>query len=210
MRITVTGKDGHAGLPWRAIDAVTTSAQIIVGLQTVVSRRTDLMRSPTVVSVTTVNGGSRWNILPKTVDMGGTIRTYDDDIRAGVQRDVRQIAENIARSAGASADVEIVRMYDSVVNDERVTARMVPVLERAANGDAVRVERTGAAEDFSFFLNEVPGLFFVLGIVPRDRDPALAAPNHSADFFVDEAALATGARALAMVAVNYLMNPSGN
>jgi amidohydrolase len=204
LRIKVTGRQGHAGYPWRAVDPVTTSAQIVLGLQTVVSRRTDLMKSPTVVSVTTINGGSRFNIVPETVEMTGTIRTYDAGVRAAVHRDIRQIAENIAASANAKAEVEIIELYDPLVNNDRVTARMVPVLERAADGDAVLNERSGASEDVSFFLNEVPGLYFYLGIVPRDQDLAKAAPNHSPNFFVDEKALVVGVRALAMVTVNYL------
>lgn len=204
LRIKVTGRQGHAGYPWRAVDPVTTAAQIVLGLQTIVSRRTDLMKSPTVVSVTTINGGSRFNIVPDKVEMTGTIRTYDAGVRAAVHRDIRQIAENIAASANAAAEVEIIELYDPLVNNDRVTARMVPVLERAADGDATINERSGASEDVSFFLNEVPGLYFVLGIVPRDQDVAKAAPNHSPDFFVDEKALVVGVRALAMVTVNYL------
>jgi amidohydrolase len=204
LRIKVTGQQGHAGYPWRAVDPVTTAAQIVLGLQTVVSRRTDLMKSPTVVSVTTINGGSRFNIVPDTVEMTGTIRTYDAGVRAAVHRDIRQIAENIAASANAKAEVEIIELYDPLVNNEHVTARFVPVLERAADGDAILNERSGASEDFSFFLNEVPGLYFNLGIVPRDQDLAKAAPNHSPYFFIDEKALVVGLRALAMVTVNYL------
>jgi amidohydrolase len=204
LRIKVTGRQGHAGYPWRAVDPVTTAAQIVLGLQTIVSRRTDLMKSPTVVSVTTINGGSRFNIVPDTVEMTGTIRTYDAGIRAAVHRDIKQVAENIAASANAKADVEIIELYDPLVNNDRVTARMVPVLERAADGDVVLNERSGASEDVSFFLNEVPGLYFVLGIVPRDQDLAKAAPNHSPNFFVDEKALVVGVRALAMATVNHL------
>jgi amidohydrolase len=204
LRIKVIGQGGHAGYPWRAIDPVTTAAQIVLGVQTVVSRRTDLMKSPTVVSVSTINGGSRWNIVPDTVDMTGTIRTHDAGVRAGVHRDIRQITENIAASANAKAEVEIIELYDPLVNNDRVTARMVPVLERAADGDAILNERLGASEDFSFFLNEIPGLFFQVGIVPRDRDLSTAAPNHSPNFFIDEKALVVGVRALAMVTVDYL------
>jgi amidohydrolase len=204
LRIKVVGQQGHAGYPWRAIDPVTTAAQIVLGEQTIVSRRTDLMKSPAVVSLSTINGGSRWNIVADSVDMTGTIRTYDAGVRAGVHRDIRQIAENIAASANAKAEVEIIELYDPLANSDRVTARMVPVLERAADGDAILNERSGAAEDFSVFLNEVPGLYFNLGIVPRNQDLAKAAPNHSPDFFIDEVALIVGVRALSMVTVNYL------
>jgi amidohydrolase len=204
LRIKVTGKQGHAGYPWRAVDPVTTASQIVLGLQTVVSRRTDLMKSPTVVSVSTINGGSRFNIVPETVEMSGTIRTYDAGVRAQVHNDIRQISENIAESANAKAEVEVIELYDPLVNHDKVTARMAPVLERAADGDVVGTERSGASEDFSFFLNEVPGLFFNLGIVPKDQDPSKAAPNHSPNFYVDDKALVVGVRALAAVTVNYL------
>jgi amidohydrolase len=206
LRIKVTGRQGHAGYPWRAVDPVTTAAQVVLGVQTIVSRRTDLMKSPTVVSITTINGGSRFNIVPETVEMTGTIRTYDAQVRSGVHRDIRQVAENIAASANAKAEVEIIELYDSLVNHDKMTARMAPVLMRAADNDAGVVPPTGGAEDFSFFLNEVPGLFFYVGVVPRDQDPATAPPNHSPNFYVDEKALVTGVRALAMVTVNYLAN----
>ncbi len=204
LRIKVTGKQGHAGYPWRAVDPVTTASQIVLGLQTVVSRRTDLMKSPTVVSVSTINGGSRFNIVPETVEMTGTIRTYDAAVRAQVHNDIRQISENIAESANAKAEVEVIELYDPLVNNDKVTARMAPVLERAADGDVMVTERSGASEDFSFFLNEVPGMFFNLGIVPKDQDPSKAAPNHSPNFHVDDKALVVGVRALASVTVNYL------
>ena len=147
LRIKVTGQQGHAGYPWRAVDPVTTAAQIVVGLQTVVSRRTDLMTSPTVVSVTTVNGGSRFNIIPDTVEMTGTIRSYDGGVRAGVHRDIRQIVENIAASANAKAEVEIIELYDPLVNNQRMTAHR-GAGRAAAHGDVRLNERSGASEDF--------------------------------------------------------------
>jgi amidohydrolase len=204
LRIKVIGAEGHAGSPWSTIDPVTTAAQIVLGLQTVVSRRTDLMKSPAVISVTTINGGWTSNIVPDSVEMTGTIRTFDAGVRAGVHRDIRQIAENIAASANAKAEVEIIELYDPLVNNDRVTERMVPVLERAADGDTILNQRLGASEDFSFYLNEIPGMFFQVGIVPRDQDPSTAAPNHNLKFFIDERALVVGVRALAMLTINYL------
>ena len=136
--------------------------------------------------------------------MTGTIRTYDQGVRKDIHRDIKQIAENIAISANAKAEVDIIELYDPTVNNERVTARMVPVLERAADGDAILNERSGAAEDVSVLLAQVPGLYFNLGVVPRSQDITKAAPNHSPDFFIDESALVVGVRALAMVTVNYL------
>jgi amidohydrolase len=204
LRIKVTGRQGHAGFPWRAIDPITTASQIVLGLQTIVSRRTDLMKSPAVVSITTINGGSVGNIVPDSVVMTGTIRTYDQGVRKDIHRDIKLIAENIAISADAKAEVGILEIYDPTLNDERVSARMVPVLERAADGDAILSELSGAADDVSAFLAQVPGLYFNLGIVPRSQDINKAAPNHSPDFFIDEGALVVGVRALAMVTVNYL------
>jgi metal-dependent amidase/aminoacylase/carboxypeptidase family protein len=156
------------------------------------------------VSVSTINGGSRFNIVPETVEMTGTIRTFDREVRAAVHRDIKQIAENIAASANAKAEVEFIELYDPLVNNEKVTARMTPVLERAADGDTVVATLSGGSEDFSSFLNEVPGLYFYLGIVPRDRDLTKAAPNHSPNFFIDEKAMVVGVRALASVTINYL------
>src|SRR3954454_5899873 len=177
LRIKVTGRQGHAGYPWRTVDPVTTAAQVVLGVQTIVSRRTDLMKAPTVVSISTINGGSRFNIVPETVEMTGTIRTYDGQVRSGVHRDIRQVAENIAASANAKAEVEIIEGYDALVNHEKMTARMTPVLMRAADNDAGVVPPTGAAEDFSFFLNEVPGL----SSIPK----FLVSPGRTAIFVPD-------------------------
>jgi amidohydrolase len=204
LRIKITGRQGHAGYPWRTVDPVTTAAQVVLGVQTIVSRRTDLMKAPTVVSISTINGGSRFNIVPETVEMAGTIRTYDAGVRKQVHADIKQVAENIAASANAKADVEIIELYDVLVNHARMTSRMAPVLERAADGNIQVVNPTGAAEDFSFFLNEVPGLFFYVGVVPRDQDLDKAAPNHSPNFLIDEKALVVGVRTLATVTVNFL------
>src|SRR5262249_7168626 len=150
LRIKVIGRQGHAGYPWRSIDPVTTSAQIVLGLQTIVSRRTDLTRSPAVVSVSTINGGTRFNIVPDVVEMTGPIRTYDAGVRNGIHADIKQIAENIAASANAKAEVEIAVLYDPLVNPEQMTARMAPVLSRASDGNIAVVAPSGAAEDFSF------------------------------------------------------------
>jgi amidohydrolase len=209
LEIKVTGKQGHGGMPWNTIDPITTSAQIVNGLQTIVSRRVDLTASPAVVTVGTINGGTRANIVPETVEMTGTIRTYDEAIRTQVHDDIATVAGKIAESAGAKAEVSISHGYDTTVNNEELTERMLPVLERAADGQVRKTLPKGASEDFSVYAQEVPGLFVFLGITPKDQDPAKAAPNHSPNFFVDESALVVGARTMAMLAVNYLATPSG-
>jgi amidohydrolase len=208
LEIKVTGKQGHGGMPWQTIDPITTSAQIVNGLQTIVSRRVDLIASPAVVTIGTINGGTRSNIVPETVEMTGTIRAYDEAIRTQVHDDITTVAGKIAESAGAKAEVSISRGYDTTVNDEELTARMLPVLERAADGRIRRALPAGASEDFSVFAQQAPGLFVFLGITPGDQDPARAAPNHSPNFFIDESALVVGARTMASLAANYLATPS--
>ena len=179
------------------------SAQALLGLQTVVSRQTDISRTPTVVSIGTISGGTRYNIIPDAVEMTGTIRSYEDQVRKSVHEKVRRTVKGIADSAGATAEVTIIEKYDPTINDEALTELMLPTLRWAANGDVVRSPLVGAAEDFSFFAKQAPGLFFFLGITPRDQDLAKAAPNHSPEFFIDEAALIVGMRALAGLAVDY-------
>ena len=204
LDITITGKQGHGGMPWNTIDPITTSALIISGLQTVVSRKANLTLSPAVVTIGTIHGGEAGNVVPGSVHMAGTIRTYDDTVRKVIHHDSRVTAEKIAESAGAKADVSIVKLYDTTVNDEGLAGRFRPVLERAADGRVSRASLVGASEDFSFFAEATPGLFVFLDITPRDQDPAQAAPNHSPDFFVDERALVVGTRTMASLAVNFL------
>ena len=207
LHINVTGSQGHGGMPWNTVDPVVASAQIIGGVQTVVSRKANLSRSPTVVTIGTIEGGSGPNIVPETVAMSGTIRTYDEGVRAQVGEDLKRSAEKIAESAGATADVSIEPMYSSIFNDDALAERMTPVLTRAADGNVATAELPGAAEDFSFLSQQVPGLYVFLGVTPEGQDPATAAPNHNPAFFVDEAALEVGTRAMAMMAVDFLMNP---
>ena len=207
LEITVTGKQGHGGMPWQTVDPIVTSALIVSGLQTVVSRKADLTASPAVVTVGTISGGTRYNIVPEKVQMTGTIRTYDQRVREQVSRDVTTTAEKIAESAGAKAEVVITPSYDPTINDPALTAQMLPALERAADGRVRQAPLLGASEDFSVYAKAVPGLFVYLGITPRDQDPAKAAPNHSPQFFVDEGALVVGVRTMAFLAVNYLATP---
>lgn len=204
LEITITGKQGHGGMPWNTVDPITTSALVISGLQTVVSRKANLTESPLVVTIGTINGGTAPNIVPEKVQMAGTIRAYDEKVRQQAQRDIRLAVERIAESAGAKAKVSITKVYDTTINDEALTAQMGPVLKRAADGKVVRAPLAGASEDFSFYAKEVPGLFVFLGVTPPDQDPAKAAPNHSPQFFVDESALVVGTRTMASLAVNFL------
>lgn len=204
LNIRITGSQGHGGMPWNTVDPIVTSAQVIGGIQTVVSRKANLPVSPAVVTIGTINGGSGPNIVPESVEMTGTIRTYDEGVRNQVRDDLKLSAKKIAESAGASADVSIEPMYSTTVNDAELAERMAPALERAADGKVAVAELPGAAEDFSFFAQQVPGLYVFLGISPEGQDPAEAAPNHNPEFFVDEAALVVGTRAMATMVVDYL------
>src|SRR6185295_13238273 len=135
LEITVTGRQGHGGMPWNTIDPVTTSALVISGLQTVVSRRANLTASPAVVTIGTINGGTRANIVPENVVMTGTIRTYDEKLRAQLGSDVKLTAEKIAESGGAKAEVRITPMYATTVNDPALASQMASALKRAADGN---------------------------------------------------------------------------
>jgi amidohydrolase len=204
LQITVTGRQGHGGMPWNTIDPITTSALLISGLQTVVSRKANLTESPAVVTIGTINGGTRANIVPDKVTMTGTIRTYDEKVRSQVGQDVKLTAEKIAQSAGAAAEVVITPMYATTVNNPALAAQMAPALKRAADGKVTGSLLAGASEDFSFYAQAVPGLYVFLGVTPTGQDPAKAAPNHSPQFFVDEHALVVGTRTMATLAVDFL------
>ncbi len=204
LEIVVTGKQGHGGMPWNTVDPITTSALVVSGLQTVVSRKANLTESPLVVTVGTINGGTGPNIVPESVAMTGTIRAYDEKVRQQAHTDIQLAVQKIAEGAGAKAKVRISPMYAVTVNDEALTERMAPVLERAADGKVAKAPLAGASEDFSFFAKEVPGLYVFLGCTPDGQDPAKAAPNHNPNFFVDEKALVVGTRTMASLAVNFL------
>ncbi|MBC8650781.1 amidohydrolase [Pseudomonas sp. MTM4] len=204
LNIRVTGSQGHGGMPWNTVDPIVTSAQVINGIQTVVSRKANLTLSPTVITIGTINGGSGPNIVPETVEMSGTIRTYDEGVRAQVGDDLKLSAQKIAESAGATAQVSVEPMYSTTINDAELAERMAPAIERAADGKVGTAELPGAAEDFSFFAQQVPGLYMFLGITPEGQDPANSAPNHNPEFFVDESALVVGTRAMSTMVVDFL------
>ena len=205
LRIKVTGKQTHGALPWGGVDPIVVAAQIVLGLQTVASRQLDVTATPSIITIGSIHGGVRGNIIPDEVQMTGTIRTFLPDVRRAIEDRVRRTAHRIAESAGATAEVEIDRGYPVTVNDPALTAKMLPSLERVAGTDGVVVaSQVTGAEDFSYFAQEVPGLYFFLGITPLDQDPATAPRNHSPYFFADEAALAVGVRALASLAIDYM------
>lgn len=206
FRIVVRGKQTHGAMPSMGVDPIVVGSQIVLGLQTIVSRQANLMTAPAVVTVGAFHGGLRENIIPDTVWMIGTVRTLDPAMRTDVLARLKRTAESIAASAGASAEVTITMGYPVTVNDAALTRAIVPTLRRVAGeGKIYESPATTGAEDFSRFQEKVPGVFFNLGVTPRDKDPKTAAANHSPLFFADEAALPVGVRAMAGVAVDFLL-----
>ena len=205
LKITVHGRQTHGAMPWAGVDPIVTAAQVVLGLQTVVSRETDLTREPAVVTIGAIKGGVRENIIPDSVEMRGTIRTFDEEMRDEIHERVTYLAEAISRGARAGCTVCIRKNYPVTVNDAALTQRMVPTLQRVAGpGQLMLVPKVMGSEDFSFFQQVVPGLFFFVGVTPVGTDPAKAAPNHSPRFFVDEGGLLLGVRALANLTCDYL------
>ncbi len=210
FRIVVRGRQTHGALPWNGVDPIVTASQIVLALQTLVSRTVDLTLTPAVVTVGMIRGGVRNNIVPDSVEMIGTIRTFDEATRDSLHTRVVRTAEGIARSAGAVAVVTTARGYPVTINDPVLTERMVPTLRRTLGAaNVLPAQQTTTAEDFSLFQRKVPGMFFFLGVTPKGTDPRSAAPNHSPRFFADEAALVPGVRALANLAVDYLFGVAG-
>jgi len=201
--IIVTGRQTHGSAPWRGVDPIVVGSQIVNALQTIVSRNVDITRLPAVVSVGQFQSGVRNNIIPDSARLVGTIRTFDTAVQDDIHARIRRIAEGVAAGAGATVDVQIHRYAPVTANDPALTARMLPTLERVAPGRVKESEFITGAEDFTFFQQKVPGLFVFLGITPPDQ-VGKAPANHSPFFYVDEAALPTGVRALAHLAVDYL------
>ncbi len=203
FEIIVKGRQTHGSTPWRGIDPIVVGAQIVNSLQTIVSRHVNITELPAVVSVGQFQSGVRSNIIPDSARLVGTVRTFDDGVQADIHARIRKIAESTASAAGAAADVRITKGNPVTSNDPDLTARMLPTLERVAPGMVVESELITGAEDFTFFQREAPGLFFFVGITPNEQ-VGKAAQNHSPLFFVDEAALLTGVRALSHLAADYL------
>lgn len=205
FKIKVHGRQAHGAAPWMGIDPIVVSAQIINGLQTVVSRQSELTNEAVVVTVGRIQAGIRENIIPEEAIMAGTIRTLDKAMREDVHERVKRTAEKIAESAGALAEVSFDGKTPVTYNDPALTEKMVPALERAAGVQNVnRIHAVTGAEDFAFFQEEVPGLFFFVGACPPDVNLADAPSHHTPDFMIDERAFITGLKAMLNVTLEYM------
>ncbi len=211
FRIVVHGRQAHGSRPWQSVDPIITAAQIINAAQTIVSRNVNLIQQPAVLTFGAVNGGIRSNIIPDSVELIGTIRTFDDGMRAQILQRLDTIATQVAAANGASVSTEIPQpgSYPVTVNDPDLTARLRPSLEAVAGAaQVVTVPVTTGAEDFSFFARRVPGLFFNVGTTPVGQDAGQAPTNHSPLFYIDEAALDLGLRAMLQATLDYLDPPA--
>jgi amidohydrolase len=209
LRIQVRGRQTHGALPWSGVDSIVVASQIVLGLQTIVSRQTDLTAAPAIITIGSFQGGNRSNIIPDTVTMEGTVRTFDPEMQKQIHERIRRTVTGIAEAAGATAETRIHGGNPVTYNDPDLTALMTPTLQRVAAGrfDAA-TPATTTSEDFAVYQQRVPGMMFFLGVAPKGADPATVEPNHSPRFFVDESALITGVRALASLAADYLAQSS--
>jgi len=203
FRIKVHGKQTHGAYPWLGVDPIVIASQIVLALQTIPSRQLDVSLAPVVITVGAIHGGVRNNIIPDDVEMIGTIRSLDEQMRDDIHVRIKRTAEEIAASAGSKAEVTIEPGYPVTYNDPKLTEQMAPTLRRMTN-DVIVVNPTLGAEDCSLYQQKVPGLFFWLGTRPKNQTAEQAASNHSPLFFVDESGLGLGIRAMAHVAVDYL------
>ncbi|PJJ53057.1 amidohydrolase [Hymenobacter chitinivorans] len=204
--IKVIGKGAHGARPWSSVDPVVTAAQIIVGLQTIVSRQVNLTDDAAVVTVGTVKGGVRYNVIPADVELSGTIRTFNKKAQEQVWAAIRRTATGIAESAGATVEVDIVPYVPVTFNDLPLTAKMLPTLQRVAGGAAhvQEVKVNTWAEDFSLYQEKVPGVFVFLGGMRKGGDVATTADHHTAGFTLDESGFTLGVKTLATLAADYL------
>jgi amidohydrolase len=211
MQIIVKGRSAHGAYPWSSVDPIVVSAEIINSLQTIVSRNINITENPAVVTIGAINGGNRSNIIPEKVEMLGTLRSLTPADEKQLVYRVTQIATNTAEALGATAEVKIPYSshYPVTFNNPELTQKMLPTLQKAAGTENVllRPPVTGA-EDFSFYQEKVPGLFFFLGGMPKGEDPLKAPSHHTPDFFIDESGFTLGVKTLCNLTLDYMAGKS--
>ena len=205
LSIVVRGKQTHGALPWGGVDPIVVSSQIVLGLQTIASRQVEVTNVPAIITIGMIQGGNRGNIIPDSVVMEGTVRSFDEGMRADIKDRIQRTVTSIAQSAGATATVDFGRDGNPVTfNDPTLTERMLPTLRRVV-GDKLQISPLSTpAEDFALYQQLVPGFFFFLGITPDGVDLETVPRNHSPLFFADEAALPVGVRAMVDLALDFL------
>ena len=203
--IKVKGRGAHGATPWDSVDPIVISAQIITGLQTIISRQTELTKAGAVITIGSIHAGIRRNIIPEEALLEGTIRAFDDEMQKKIHQDIIRTATKIAESAGGQAEVNIQITYPATVNDPKLTEQMAPSLVRAAGAENVKITvPVTMAEDFSFYQRAVPGFFFFLGAYPADMKLQRQPTHHTADFMIDEKAMTTGVKAFLNLTFDYM------
>lgn len=207
--IKVKGRQAHGAAPWMSIDPIVVSAQIINGLQTIVSRQTELTKEAAVITIGRIQAGVRENIIPEEALMAGTIRTLDVEMQDKIHEKIRLTATKIAESAGATAEVTIDKKFPLTYNDPALTEKMIPSLVKAAGKEMVKeIPAVTGSEDFSEYQKKVPGLFFFVGAMPPNQDPNTVPSHHTPDFMIDESAMLTGLKAMLNVTLDYMYLPA--
>lgn len=201
--IKVKGKGSHGASPWAGIDPIVISAQIINGLQQIVSRQMELTKAPVIITVGKINGGVRNNIIPEECEMKGTIRTLDSKMQKEVWEKIKITAMKIAEASGATAEVTIDTKTLVTYNDTALVRMMIPSLVKAANGNAGEREWVTGAEDFSYYGTKAPAFFFYLGGMPKGTDPVKAPDHHTPDFYIDDSMLNVGVKAFCNLVFDY-------
>ncbi|WP_215226289.1 amidohydrolase [Echinicola shivajiensis] len=205
LKLTVNGRQAHGAYPWSSVDPIVTSAQIINSLQTIISRNVNITENPAIVTIGSIHGGVRQNIIPEKVEMLGTIRTYGTQQQELIHKRIHEIVSHTGEAAGAQVDIKIDKIYPATVNDPELTEKMLQTLYSAAGEEnVVYHDPITGAEDFSYFQQEAPGLFIFLGGMPKGKDPTKVAAHHTPDFFIDEESLKLGVRALSYLTVDYM------
>lgn len=207
VKITVNGKPSHGAAPWSSVDPIVVSAQIINSLQTIVSRNVAITQNPAVVTIGSIHGGNRDNIISEKVEMLGTVRTFTEDDQKLVYRRIREIAEKTAEAAGATADVILPyeHYYPVTFNNEELTAKMLPTLQKSAGKKNVQlVPPITGAEDFSFFQKKVPGLYFFVGGLSKGADSKKSGPHHTPSFMLDDSSFKTGLKTMCNLVFDYM------
>ncbi len=206
--IKVKGRQSHGAAPWASVDPIVLSAQIILGLQTIISRQSELTNEAAVISVGRFNAGIRENIIPEEANFSGTIRTLDTVMRKDIHERIIRTATKIAESGGATAEVKLVPQEPMMFNDPSLTEKMTPALRRAVHSpDDLKTDRAGTgAEDFSYFQQKVPGLYISVGAKPANE--SLAGAHHTPEFYIDEKGFLVGLKAMLNMTVDYMfMSP---
>jgi amidohydrolase len=209
FQITVTGRQSHGSRPWNSVDPIVAASEIVGALQTIVSRELDITKLPAVVTIGAFNGGVRHNIIPQSVELLGTVRTFSPEMRAQVIERMGALASGIAAAHGATAELKTMPAPNPVlVNDSALTDRVTPSLAAVVGKDGVRtLSLQTVAEDYAYIAAAVPSVFYFVGVTPKGQDAASAPDNHSDLFYMDEAALEVGLQTLLHVAVDYLESP---